>query len=131
MDRQQLENTIIKEVAALYIRGHFWSDHDDPKHTAAAACMVWEGINFVRTPPESQDLNPIKLVWRLMKDFIRKEAKPGTKQERDRAIQVFWETADRRFLLQNYYRLIQSTQADCAEQRREQQFTCTSCATEC
>lgn len=59
---------------------HFLQDHD-PKQTASVTCISSMGINYVTTSPESPDLNPIELVWHMMKDLIHQEAKVGTKQE--------------------------------------------------
>jgi hypothetical protein len=46
-------------------------------------------------PPESPDLNPIDPIenlWHELKEFIRREVKPHTKDELVRGIREFWET---------------------------------------
>lgn len=67
---------------------HFLQDND-PKHTASVTCISSMGINWVTTPPESPDLNPIELVRHMMRDLIHKEAKVGTKQELIQAMKYY------------------------------------------
>ena len=68
---------------------------NDPKHTSRRAVQFFneEGINWWRTPPESPDMNPIDL-WHEMKEHLRREVKPHTKQELVQGIHQFWETVD-------------------------------------
>ena len=69
---------------------------NDPKHTSryAAAFMVRNGINWWKTPPESPDLNPIENMWHELKEFVRREVKPKTKDELVNGITAFWNTVD-------------------------------------
>ena len=56
---------------------------NDPKHTSKVARKWMEdhSINWWKTPPESPDLNPIENLWHELKEFIRREVKPKTKNE--------------------------------------------------
>lgn len=56
---------------------------NDPKHTSRAAQNFYSqsGINWWRTPAESPDLIPIENLWHELKEYIRQEVKPTTKQE--------------------------------------------------
>lgn len=76
---------------------------NDPKHTSCLAKKYFEeqGINWWKTPPESPDLNPIENMWRELKEFIRREFKPTTKDQLIQGIQRFWETVTQEKCIHN------------------------------
>ena len=41
-------------------------------------------------PPKSPDLNPIENMWHKLKEYIRREVKPRTKDELIEGIEEFW-----------------------------------------
>ena len=67
---------------------------NDPKHAwkLAGKFFTDNGINWWKTPAESPDLNPIENLWHKLKEFIRREVKPKTKQELIDGIIEFWKT---------------------------------------
>ena len=75
---------------------HRFMQDNDPKHTSRVAQQFFteNNINWWRTPPESPDLNPIENVWHELKEFIRREIKPTTKEELVSGIAQFWTTVD-------------------------------------
>lgn len=75
---------------------HRFMQDNDPKHTsrAAKAFFASNNINWWPTPPESPDMNPIENIWHELKEFIRREIKPKTKQELIEGILQFWDTVD-------------------------------------
>ena len=56
---------------------------NDPKHTSNLAKQFFarNGINWWWTPPESPDMNRIENLWHELKEYIRSQVKPTTKQE--------------------------------------------------
>ena len=78
----------------IFPDSHRFMQDNDPKHVSnyAKDFMEAEGINWWKTPPESPDLNPIENLWHELKEFIRREVKPNTKDELVRGIQSFWAT---------------------------------------
>ena len=75
---------------------HRFMQDNDPKHTSRAAQDFYarSGINWWRTPPQSPDMNPIENLWHELKEYIRREVKPTTKQELVNGITRFWATVD-------------------------------------
>ena len=65
---------------------------NDPKHTSHYVTQFL--INWWKTPAESPDLNPIENLWHELKEFIRREVKPKTKDELIQGILTFWDTVD-------------------------------------
>ena len=67
---------------------------NDPKHVSKLGqnFLTANNINWWRTLPESPDMNPIENLWHEMKEYLRREVKPKTKQELITGIEQFWET---------------------------------------
>ena len=89
-----LEQSLVPFIRENYPTHHRFMQDNDPEHTShyAQDFITSQGINWWKTPAESLDLNSIENLWHEMKEFIRREAKPTTKQELIDGIVRFWET---------------------------------------
>lgn len=69
---------------------------NDPKHTSGKAqeFLIAESINWWKTPAESPDCNPIENVWHELKEYLRREVKPRTKEQLIQGLLAFWATVD-------------------------------------
>ena len=78
-----LEGTLVPFIEAVYPEGHKFMMDNDPKHISgyAAEWMSENAVNWWKTPAESPDLNPIENIWHELKEYIRREIKPKTKDE--------------------------------------------------
>lgn len=91
-----LNKTLLPFIAAVYPASHKFMQDNDPKH-AANMTKDWlqeHSVNRWKTPAESPDLNPIENLWHELKEFIRREVKPKTKDELICGIERFWGTVD-------------------------------------
>ena len=91
-----MESTLLPFICEVYPDGHKFMQDNDPKHTSRHARQWIEdnGVNWWRTPAESPDMNPIENLWHELKEYIRREAKPKTKDELVDGISNFWATVD-------------------------------------
>ena len=91
-----LEATLLPFLRDTYPDSHKFFQDNDLKHTSrvAKAFMEEKNINWWPSPPESLDLNPIENMWHELKEFLRREIKPHTKNELIAGIERFWSTVD-------------------------------------
>ena len=89
-----LRKSLVPFIRAVYPDGHCFMQDNDPKHCSKLAKAYYKesGINWWPTPPESPDLNPIENLWHELKEYIRREVKPRSKEELIRGIKAFWTT---------------------------------------
>ena len=91
-----LDKTLVPFIAEVFTDSHKLMQDNDPKHVSryTQEYFLRKGINWWRTPPESPDLNPIENMWHELKEYIRREIKPTTKDQLVHGIKLFWETVD-------------------------------------
>jgi len=91
-----LQRSLKPFIDEVYPDSHRFMQDNDPKHTSRLAqdYLQQNGINWWKTPAESPDCNPIENLWHEMKEYLRREVKPTTKQALVDGIQEFWTTVD-------------------------------------
>ena len=87
-----LQKTLVPFVHEVFPDGHRFMQDNDPKHNSKMGkdFLTANNIKWWGTPPESPDLNPIENLWHELKEYLRREVKPKTKQELISGIELFW-----------------------------------------
>ena len=91
-----MQTHLLPFIHSNFPETHKLMQDNDPKHTSRAAREFFEmeSINWWKTPAESPDMNPIENLWHELKEFIRREVKPSTKDELILGIKRFWNTVN-------------------------------------
>ena len=89
-----LEKALLPFIRRIFPASHRFMQDNDPKHMShhAQDFLERKEVRWWKTPAESPDLNPIENLWHELKEFIRREIKPKTKDELVQGILQFWET---------------------------------------
>ena len=91
-----LTSTLVPFITEEYPDGCHLIQYNDPKHCSRHASSFYEDeeIHWKKTPAESPDINPIECLWHELKEYIRRKAKPKTKEELRSGIDNFLATVD-------------------------------------
>ena len=92
-----LQDTLLPFLSDILPHSHRFMADNDPKHTSRLAQQFISDnrINWWRTPAESPDCHPIENLWHELKEYMRREIKPRTKDELIACIIAFWHTVDK------------------------------------
>lgn len=87
---------LLSFICDKFPKSHQFMEDNDPKHryNLVKKFLREKGVNWWQTMPESPDFNPIENLWHKLKEFIRREVKPTTKQQLIDGIKQFWATVD-------------------------------------
>ena len=87
-----LQQTLVPFIEQVFPDSHRLMQDNDPKHVSKLGQQFFKDqrITWWKTPPESPDLNPIENLWHELKEYLRREVKPSTKDELVKGIQDFW-----------------------------------------
>jgi len=87
-----LEKTLLPFLRDVYPDGYRFMQDNNPKHTSRLGRSFLEDNKdtWWKTSPELPDLNPIENMWHELKEYLRREVKPMTKDELVCGIQEFW-----------------------------------------